>query len=194
MKKIVLLVIAAVAFCISANAQIVSSHYYDMHGSPYFRADIMKSTRGDYHGAGINAAFGYYIPLLRSNFFYAPEIGLTSRIGSDRDSDEQYYNSYFGLGLKVVPLQLGYSLELASNLSINPRIGMAAAFIPIGSITHQGSGESKSSTPWDKYFEMISPLYQIGCDVARRDNNLILSFVMEQGSFTQFGVGLGIMF
>lgn len=216
MKKSVLLVIAALAFCISANAQIVSAHYYDIYGSPYFRVDIMKSSGGSYgyygeesadihfptnddpyHGLGINAAVGYYLPILRTNFFYAPEIGITARLGNTkRSSEDTSFETYSGFGLKVTPLQFGYSFEITSDFTINPRIGLAAAFIPVGSINRNTSnGEGSSNRrDWDNEFETFSAIESIGCDFIMRDKNLILSCFLESGEFAQAGVGLGILF
>ena len=213
MKRIVLLVIAALAFHISANAQIVSAHYYDIYGSPYFRVDIMKSSCGSYgyygdegadihfpssddryHGLGINAAVGYYLPILRTNFFYAPEIGITARLGNTkRSSEDTSFETYSGFGLKAVPLQLGYSFEITSNLTINPRIGIGATLIPFGSVTANGGG-STTREKWTDNFQSISTMELIGCDFVMRDNNLIISFVLESGEFSQAGIGIGLLF
>ena len=196
MKRIVILVIAALAFCFSANAQIVSAHYYDMQGSPYFRVDLMKGMASEDAdmGFGLNAAIGYYLPIMRSNFFYAPEIGLTSRFGSDKDgADSKYYKSHFGLGLKAVPIQFGYSLEITPNLSVNPRIGMGATIIPIGSVTRH-NGESSTSVKWSDQYGVFQPMATVGCDFVLRDNNMILSVVMESGDNTRIGVGFGMLF
>ena len=203
MKRTVLLLIASVVFSLSAGAQIVSSHFYDVYGSPYFRVDVMKSSesggspdqffptsRGD-HGVGVNAALGYYIPLFRSNFFYAPEIALTARFGNDKvtSGDKDYY-SYFGLGLKAVPLQFGYSFEVSPSFSINPRLGMGVTYLPLGSETYHSEGSTESS----KREGSINPVELIGCDFVLRDKNLILSVVLESGEYVQAGVGLGVLF
>ena len=199
------------AFCFSANAQIVSSHYNDSFGSPYFRLDGMMSsvssassdeegggiafpTSDGFHGFGFNASIGYYIPISRSYFFYAPEIGLTGRIGNDKDDpDEKSYVSYSGFGLKIVPLQFGYQFEVSPSFSVCPRIGMAATLFPFGSVTHKYESESQSRE-WDSQFETMSVLNVIGCDLVFKNSNFILSFNLENGGFTQAGVGLGFLF
>ena len=193
MKRIVLLVIAALVLCFSANAQIVSGHYYDMHGSPYFRVDGMKEL--SVKSFGFNAAFGYYIPVLRSNFFYAPEIGLTGRFGNDKvGADDTNYTSRLGLGLKVVPVQFGYSLEISPDVSVNPRIGIGAAFIPIGSVNrHYGENVNKSS--WGDVYESFTPMAVAGFDIVLRNSNMIISAVMEYDQVNpMLGLGLGLLF
>ena len=203
MKRIVLLLIASVAFSLSAGAQIVSSHFYDTYGSPYFRVDLLKSSQSlgepdqyipmndGNHGLGLNVAVGYYIPLFRSNFFYAPEIALTARLGNDKtDSDDKNYSSYFGLGLKAVPLQFGYSFEVSPAFSINPKFGAGATYLPFGSLSYHGEG-SKTKGKW---VSEISPVALIGCDFVLREKNLILSVIMESGEYVQAGVGVGVLF
>lgn len=206
MKKIVILIISVVAFSLSANAQIVSAHYNDSYGSPYFRVDVMKSslsyseegsfipTSDGLNGLGINASIGYYIPISRTYFFYAPEIGLTGRMGNDRvDGDDTYYTSYLGVGLKLVPLQFGYSFEVTPSVSVNPGIGMSAALIPVGSVTHK-SGESSSNGKWTDSFSTFGLTEIIGCDIVFKDSNFILSLQLESGEFSQAGIGLGLLF
>ena len=203
MKRTVLLLIASVVFSLSASAQIVSSHFYDVYGSPYFRVDVLKSSesggspdeffptdRGD-HGFGVNVALGYYIPLFRSNFFYAPEIALTARVGNDKvDSDSKYYTSYLGFGLKAVPLQFGYSVEVSPSFSINPKIGMGVTYLPFGIVTEHND----NTTQGGKWMGTFSPVELVGCDFVLRDKNLILSVILESGEYVQAGVGLGVMF
>ena len=207
MKRIVFFLIAVLAFCFSSKAQIVSSHYNDSYGSPYFRVDIMKSSTSSsddeisfipsddgYHGIGFNAAIGYYIPISRTYFFYAPEIGITGRFGNTKsDSDDTYYTQYSGIGLKLVPLQFGYQFEVSSSFSVCPRIGMAATVIPFGSLTHKG-GESSTTTKWGDHFETVSLTRVIGCDLVFRNSNAILSLALESGSFIQAGLGIGFLF
>ena len=207
MKRIVFILIAAMAFCLSSKAQIVSSHYNDSYGSPYFRIDIMKSSSSysdeeisfipsndGYHGVGFNAVIGYYIPISRTYFFYAPEIGVTGRFGNDkRDTDDTYYTQYSGFGLKLVPLQFGYQFEVSPSFSVCPRIGMAATVIPFGTLTNKG-GENTTTNKWSDRFETVSLTRTIGCDLVFRNSNAILSLVLESGSFTQAGVGIGLLF
>ena len=211
MKRTVSLIIAAIAICFSAHAQIVSSHYNDSFGSPYFRLDGMMSSVSQessleegggiafpssegFHGLGFNASVGYYIPIFRSYFFFAPEIGLTGRFGSDRsDSDDKYYRSYTGIGLKLVPLQFGYQFEISPSFSVCPRIGMAATVFPFGKVT-QNNETSTQSQKWDSQFETMSLLNVLGCDLVFKDRNLILSFNLENGGFSQAGIGVGLLF
>ena len=210
MKKIILLIIAAAAFSLSANAQIVSSHYYDNYGSPYFRVDFMKSSQSyyggedaemsffptddGYHGLGLNASVGYYVPIWKTNFFYAPEIGLTLRHGNSKTADDDnYYDTYSGFGLRAVPLQFGYSFEISNSFSINPRIGTAICMIPFGTVSSRG-GESTYNREWKNEFDTISSAIVIGCDLVMRNSNIILSFIAESGSFSQAGISLGMLF
>ena len=190
MKRIVLLVISAMAICFSAKAQIVSGHYYDMHGSPYFRVDGMKEL--SVANFGINAAVGYYIPIFTSNFFYAPELGITARFGSDRTgADDTYYSTKFGLGLKVVPAQFGYSLEITPDVSINPRVGIGASIIPVGSIKYH-RGDSVDKGEWTETF---TPMAVAGFDIVLRNRNMIVSAVMEYDEIAPIlGLGLGVLF
>ena len=196
------------AFCISSKAQIVSSHYNDSYGSPYFRVDIMKSSSSNsadeeisfipsddgYHGIGFNAAIGYYIPISRTYFFYAPEIGVTGRFGNDKyNSDDTYYTQYSGFGLKLVPLQFGYQFEISSSFSVCPRIGTAATIIPFGSLANKG-GESTTSYKWGDHFDTVTLTSVIGCDFVFRNSNAILSFELESGDFIQAGLGIGFLF
>lgn len=203
MKRTILFLIVSVVFSLSAGAQIVSSHFYDIYGAPYFRVDLLKSSlsggdpdqffpsdQGE-HGMGLNVAVGYYIPLFRSNFFYAPEIALTARLGNDKNQpDDKYYSSYFGLGLKAVPLQFGYSFEVSPSFTINPKFGMGITYLPIGSITYQNEG----STEKGNWRGTISPVELIGCDFVLREKNLILSVILESGEYVQAGVGMGVLF
>ena len=203
MKRTVLLLIASVVFSLSAGAQIVSSHYYDIYGAPYFRVDVLKSSqssgdpeqffpseRGD-HGMGVNVSLGYYIPLFRSNFFYAPEIALTARLGNDKaNSEDKYYASYFGLGLKAVPLQFGYSFEVSPSFTINPKIGAGVTYLPLGSRSYHGEGNTEKG----KWEGTVNPVELIGCDFVLREKNLILSVILESGEYVQADVGLGVLF
>ena len=206
MKKLFLIIIISVACCFSAGAQIVSSRYNDSYGSPFFRVDVLKSsysssegsafipTNDGYHGMGVNASIGYYVPIYRTYFFYAPEIGLTGRFGNNRiEPSDTYYNSYFGLGLRAVPLQFGYSFEITSSFSVNPRVGAAATLFPFGSITSKG-GESQTIHKWGDSFESFDFATVIGCDLVFRDSNLIISLALESGLFSQAGLGIGFLF
>ena len=207
MKKIIILLIVATAYCFNAKAQIISSHFNDNHGTPFFRIDVMKSAysssdeRGSfipedsgYHGLGFNASIGYYFPLFRSYFFYAPEVGLTGRMGNDRNgSDDMYYASYLGVGLKLVPLQFGYQFEVSQSISVCPRIGMAASIFPFGSLSYQGD-ENAIRYKWEDRFETIDIVNLLGCDLVFKNSNFIISLSLESGHFTQAGVGIGFLF
>ncbi len=215
MKKIIILIITVSAFCLSAKAQIVSSHYYDNYGSPFLRFDVMKSSysySGDdsisffpedsgYHGIGGNVTIGYYVPIWKTSFFYAPEIGLTIRGGKEKLYDD-FFSSYIGVGLRAVPLQFGYSFDLSNSVTVNPRIGAAASYIPLGSITYKTKGSSESSESqsskttrkWDEDFDSFETSLLIGCDLVFRDSNFILSLVAESGPFIQAGISLGFLF
>ena len=70
---------------------------------------------------------------------------------------------------------------------------MAATLFPFGSVTHKYESESQSRE-WDSQFETMSVLNVIGCDLVFKNSNFILSFNLENGGFTQAGVGLGFLF
>lgn len=208
MKRIVILIITAVALFSTANAQIVSSHYNDSYGSPYFRLDGMMSSYSSseessfipssdgFHGTGFNASIGYYVPISRSLFFYAPEVGITGRIGNDKaDADDTNFDSYTGFGLKLVPLQFGYQFEISPSVAVCPRIGVGVSFFPTGKISYKsGDQTNKRDWDWDQSFDTLDLQKVIGCDFVFRNSNFLLSLVLESGGFTQAGIGIGFLF